>query len=805
MYVSPRSGDLYIGRGGGILRLRHNSRNLELFAGNPEQPGHVDGSLSKATFSAPGGMVFLDDLERSLIVCDRSAHRIRCIGGDQVVTYAGTGKKGRKDGLRTDSEWSWPNDVIRFRGSLYVADYGNNLIRVISPQGLVSSIGNGAEKSVDGLIGSAEVSFKCPFGICVAKEIIYVTDQLSHCVRAINLDKQEVTTLCGGGPGGAGIGGGASERVPKQEDGAEALNIARFHYPKGIDCTPDGDLIVADYNNACIRLISTTQSLVTVAVAQHETDRKKTETTTTPSKSTSSSSPSSSTSITDKLSTPSEPYFLALSPFGHLFWTTGSEHNLHCCLHFTRPFSDDNWSKTPIFSTLCDFPSLCDIHLSFTSESSTSSTGFASSSSSTSSLIPSPSHSSHPTLHIQSQLLRNIHPNLATQSFLENARKVTQPYRFAEFISMLLDMYPISSPEWCAYSAYVFDLAGLDHNWSPLMLWALQSFRLSLHTSLPSLFTLFLDIVHNMGGHAELIQILAGHIRPLVAKEEELEPLLQTLAPYAASNPPIHAFVVECLVGKDFQGISLPNPQQEGTSVTKPSKALQDGMESLASSLRFITTASSNSSPAEQTPYPSDSSVAKQPPGTMPGNYKVTIEGLVDEASQLQPYILVHDWLLHQKWPYFARAISVGMLEASNRTLELPAEFPSNLLLAFVEFLYTGKDFRPLASVEDVMYLLSNGAQFGILQLNGEPEAAFQPFVQACRTQFIRPLSKHTALKQLQLGIELGNEALLNEAARYTARHIRDIVTGEVEHALIMSLPEHVRSQLLDQFLRSLY
>lgn len=58
----------------------------------------------KAKFSAPGEMVFL---EQTLIVCDRSAHCIRAIEGDYGSTCAGTGKKGRKDGPKAETEWSW--------------------------------------------------------------------------------------------------------------------------------------------------------------------------------------------------------------------------------------------------------------------------------------------------------------------------------------------------------------------------------------------------------------------------------------------------------------------------------------------------------------------------------------------------------------------------------------------------------------------------------------------------------------------------------------------------------------------------
>jgi serine/threonine-protein kinase len=224
----------------------HNSRIRKItqqglittFAGGDGQ-GAVDGPGAAAKFNHPGGVAL--DAAGSLYVADGGNNLIRKISPDGVVTtFAGSGTAGAADGKGTAASFNNPADVaLDAFGNVYVTDGNNNKIRKITPKGVVSMLaGSGAKGDSDGK-GTA-ASFNSPNGMDLdASGNIYVADRRNNKIRKVT-PQGVVTTLAGSGEFGRENGPGAS---------------ASFNFPSDVVVDSFGDIYVADYGNLMIRKI----------------------------------------------------------------------------------------------------------------------------------------------------------------------------------------------------------------------------------------------------------------------------------------------------------------------------------------------------------------------------------------------------------------------------------------------------------------------------------------------------------------------------------------------------------------------
>ena len=182
------------------------------------------------------------DRQRNLFVADFDANAIRKISPSGfATTLAGSGSRGRTDGAATVATFNGPIGVAVNAGdTVYVADELNNLIRQISPSGVVSTLaGSGTAGSDDGL--GVFASFNSPSGIAVDRQgNIYVSDSHNNKIRKID-PIGGVTTLAGTGQPGAADGG---------------YTTATFNNPIGIAVDAAGNVYVADTGNNLIRKIS---------------------------------------------------------------------------------------------------------------------------------------------------------------------------------------------------------------------------------------------------------------------------------------------------------------------------------------------------------------------------------------------------------------------------------------------------------------------------------------------------------------------------------------------------------------------
>jgi len=135
----------------------------------------------------------------NVFVADKANNKIRIVSPAGVVTtLAGSGSKGAKDGTGTAASFNNPTGIaVNASGAIYVADYGNNEIRMITSTGVVTTLaGNGSSGSTDGT-GTA-ASFFGPTGVALdAAGNLYVADTDNDRIRKIGSSRNLVGEITG--------------------------------------------------------------------------------------------------------------------------------------------------------------------------------------------------------------------------------------------------------------------------------------------------------------------------------------------------------------------------------------------------------------------------------------------------------------------------------------------------------------------------------------------------------------------------------------------------------------------------------
>jgi len=177
---------------------------VSTLAGNGEA-GSVDGQGADATLNDPCDVVLASNGD--LLVSDDHAIRVVTPGG-AVRTLAGSGQAGFADGQGAAACFNTPTGLaLDTDGSLLVADFRNHAIRRVTMAGAVSTVvGNGEPGFADG--SGAAARFSNPADIVVdGKGTIVVADQGNNRLRKIVGD--QVTTLAGSSEAGRADGTGA--------------------------------------------------------------------------------------------------------------------------------------------------------------------------------------------------------------------------------------------------------------------------------------------------------------------------------------------------------------------------------------------------------------------------------------------------------------------------------------------------------------------------------------------------------------------------------------------------------------------
>ena len=223
---------------------------VSTFAGNGTA-GNVDGSGTGALFNNPAGLSV--DSKGNVYVSDTYNNTIRKITpGGTVTTIAGTGSLGYVDGPAAAAQFYAPEgSAFDTQGNLYVADAGNNVIRKITPAGVVSTYsGNGTPGFVDGST-AANIEFNNPTGVAFdASGNLYVSDRGNNLIRKIT-------------PAGV-VSSLAGVPIFPNAGYVDATDqLAEFNQPNGLVLDASNNVYVADQANSAIRKVTTPGGVVT--------------------------------------------------------------------------------------------------------------------------------------------------------------------------------------------------------------------------------------------------------------------------------------------------------------------------------------------------------------------------------------------------------------------------------------------------------------------------------------------------------------------------------------------------------------
>jgi signal peptidase I len=176
-----------------------------------------------------------------------------CIGS--VVAYAGSGTAGFSGdgGTATSARLRTPRQsAAAADGRVFIADTGNNRIRVVATDGTITTFAGGGSNILCTYSGPATgVSLNAPRGVAVdAAGTVYIADTGNNCIRKVDT-AGNVSRVAGGG---------LTTSCSSATVTATALWLSN---PSGLAVAPDGSLVVADTGRNCVRRITgTTATLV---------------------------------------------------------------------------------------------------------------------------------------------------------------------------------------------------------------------------------------------------------------------------------------------------------------------------------------------------------------------------------------------------------------------------------------------------------------------------------------------------------------------------------------------------------------
>ncbi|MGA2878269.1 MAG: hypothetical protein ABSG13_04905 [Bryobacteraceae bacterium] len=184
------AGNIYVADyGNNRVRKVDTTGTINTIAGNGKFQFSGDNGLATAAGIDPFDLAL--DSAGDVLVVDQLNNRIRMIAPNgTITTVVGTGLAGYAGdgGAATEARLNLPSGIaLDSSGNMYIADQGNKVVRRVTSGGLITTIaGNGTFTPSAGDGGPATAAQLDPFSIAVdAAGNLYVTDSFNDHVRVL--------------------------------------------------------------------------------------------------------------------------------------------------------------------------------------------------------------------------------------------------------------------------------------------------------------------------------------------------------------------------------------------------------------------------------------------------------------------------------------------------------------------------------------------------------------------------------------------------------------------------------------------
>jgi hypothetical protein len=197
------------------------------------------------------------DTAGNLFIADRKNHCVRVANSiGTIITAAGNGTAGYggDGGAALAASLNNPFDVVLDAvGNIFIADTGNNRIRKVTHNGIITTVAGNGVPAYAGDGGTAtNACLHSPEGVALdSAGNLYIADEDNQRIRKVDV-KGTITTVAGNGIGGYSGDGGAATN-------------ARLFYPKNVILDAHGNLFIADGFNNRIRKVNAQGVITTVA------------------------------------------------------------------------------------------------------------------------------------------------------------------------------------------------------------------------------------------------------------------------------------------------------------------------------------------------------------------------------------------------------------------------------------------------------------------------------------------------------------------------------------------------------------